>query len=72
LNLTQRRSPLSVLHWRTLENGWTFEDRPGVIPDPLHGARSLHEVYTTKAQPGFSALGHYAGALGQGVRHPRG
>lgn len=37
---------LSVVHWRMGENGWTFEDGPGVIPDPVHRARFLHEVYT--------------------------
>ncbi|WP_429911896.1 glutathione S-transferase family protein [Glycocaulis sp.] len=37
---------LSVVHWRMKEHGWTFEDGPGVIPDPLHGARYLHQVYT--------------------------
>ncbi len=37
---------LSVVHWLMLENGWTFEDAPGVIPDPIHGARYMHEVYT--------------------------
>ena len=37
---------ISVVHWLTVENGWTFADGPGVVPDPLHGARFLHEVYT--------------------------
>ena len=37
---------LSVVHWRMLENGWSFEEGPGVIPDPVVGARFLHEVYT--------------------------
>ncbi|MBB4039225.1 putative glutathione S-transferase [Microvirga flocculans] len=37
---------VSVVHWRMLENGWTFEDGPGVIPDPIHGAQYLHQVYT--------------------------
>jgi len=37
---------LSVVQYLMLENGWTFMDRPGVIPDPLHGARFLYEVYT--------------------------
>ena len=32
---------LSVVHWLMLENGWTFMDGPGVIPDPIHGARFL-------------------------------
>jgi len=37
--------PVSVVHWRMLENGWTFENGPGVVPDPIHGARYLYEVY---------------------------
>ena len=37
---------VSVVHWRMLENGWTFEEGPGVIPDPIQHARYLHEVYT--------------------------
>lgn len=36
---------LSVVHWRMGERGWTFEQAPGVIPDPLHGARYLYEIY---------------------------
>lgn len=28
-----------------LENGWTFEDYPGVIGDPMHHAKYLYEVY---------------------------
>lgn len=43
---------LSVVHWRMLENGWTFEDGPGVIPHPLK-VRYLHEVYTA-ADPACS------------------
>jgi putative glutathione S-transferase len=37
---------VSVVHWRMLENGWTFEEGPGVIQDPVNGARYLHQVYT--------------------------
>jgi glutathionyl-hydroquinone reductase len=44
---------VSVVHWLMLENGWTFADGPGVIPDPLHGARFLHEVYT-RAEPRYT------------------
>ncbi|HEX2527108.1 MAG TPA: glutathione S-transferase family protein [Geminicoccus sp.] len=44
---------LSVVHWRMAEQGWTFEDGPGVVPDPLIGARYLHEIYT-HAEPGFT------------------
>lgn len=37
---------VSVVHWLMREDGWTFADGPGVVPDPIHGARFLHEVYT--------------------------
>ncbi|MGO4386344.1 glutathione S-transferase family protein [Microvirga sp. 2YAF29] len=40
---------LSVVHWLMLEHGWTFEEGPGTIPDPIHNARYLHEVYTAAA-----------------------
>jgi putative glutathione S-transferase len=36
---------LSVVHWLMGENGWTFDAGPGVIPDPIGGARRLYEVY---------------------------
>jgi putative glutathione S-transferase len=36
---------LSVVHWRMLEHGWTFEPGPGVIPDPIHHAGYLYQVY---------------------------
>lgn len=37
---------LSVVHWLMREEGWTFEAAPGVIQDPIQGARYLREVYT--------------------------
>jgi glutathionyl-hydroquinone reductase len=37
---------LSVVHWRMLEHGWTFEDGPGVVPDPVQHAQFLHQIYT--------------------------
>jgi putative glutathione S-transferase len=36
---------LSVVHWRMLEYGWTFEAGPGVIPDPVLGADCLYQLY---------------------------
>src|SRR5438874_4539462 len=36
---------LSVVHWLMREDGWTFAEGQGVIPDPIHGARFLREVY---------------------------
>lgn len=44
---------LSVVHWRMKENGWEFRDGPGVIPDPLHGAQFMHQVYTA-AKPDYT------------------
>lgn len=44
---------VSIVHWLMLENGWTFADGPGVVPDPVHGARFLHEVYT-RAEPRYT------------------
>jgi len=44
---------VSVVHWIMREKGWTFEDGPGVVPDPINGARLLHEVYTA-AKPDYT------------------
>ncbi len=44
---------LSVTHWLMLENGWTFEAAPGVIPDTVNNARYLYELYA-KSEPGYS------------------
>ena len=45
--------PVSVVHWRMREHGWTFEPGPGVTGDPVIGARYLHQLYT-RARPGMS------------------
>ena len=37
--------PVSVVHWRMLDHGWTFADGPGVVPDPIHHAEYLYQVY---------------------------
>ncbi|MFW6092619.1 MAG: glutathione S-transferase family protein [Pseudomonadota bacterium] len=44
---------VSVVHWHMGHEGWTFEDGPGVVPDPMLGARRLFEVYL-QADPGFT------------------
>src|SRR3546814_7525225 len=36
-----------------LEHGWTFADGPGVTPDPVMGAKYLHQLYT-RARPGMT------------------
>jgi glutathionyl-hydroquinone reductase len=45
--------PISVTHWHMGSEGWTFEAGPGVVPDPIHGARHLHEIYKT-AVPNYT------------------
>jgi len=44
---------LSVVHWHMGHQGWTFEPGDGVIPDPIHSAHYMHEVYTG-ADPDYS------------------
>ncbi|HEM4572777.1 TPA: glutathione S-transferase family protein [Streptococcus suis] len=44
---------LSVVHPLMLENGWTFEDGPGVIKDILFNSDYLYQVYL-KADPHYS------------------
>lgn len=44
---------VSAVHWLMGAEGWTFAPGPGVIADPVHGARALHEVYT-RADPRYS------------------
>ncbi|WP_405227098.1 glutathione S-transferase family protein [Lentisalinibacter sediminis] len=45
--------PVSVVHWYMAEHGWTFESGPGVIPDPIHNAERLYQLYQ-KADPTFT------------------
>jgi putative glutathione S-transferase len=35
------------------ENGWWFGDSDGVVPDPIHGATYMHQVYTA-ADPTYT------------------
>lgn len=44
---------VSVVHWLMREEGWTFSDGPGVVPDPVNHARVLHQVYTA-ADPQYT------------------
>lgn len=37
---------VSVVHYHMGENGWTFQEADGVIPDPLLNADYLHQIYT--------------------------
>jgi putative glutathione S-transferase len=44
---------VSIVHWLMRENGWTFNEGPGVVPDPVRHARFLHEIYTA-AKPDYT------------------
>ena len=44
---------VSVVHWYMAEHGWTFESGDGVVHDPIHGARYMHQIYTA-ALPTYS------------------
>lgn len=44
---------LSVVNPVMLEHGWTFEDGPGVIADPIIDADYMHEIYT-HVEPTYS------------------
>lgn len=44
---------LSITDWLMREDGITFHERDGVIPDPIHHAGFLHQVYTA-AKPDYS------------------
>ncbi|HUB14170.1 MAG TPA: glutathione S-transferase family protein [Acetobacteraceae bacterium] len=37
---------VSVTHWLMAEQGWTFAQGEGVVPDPLFNSRYIHELYT--------------------------
>ena len=44
---------ISVVNPFMLENGWTFEEGDGVIPDTVNGAEYLHQIYTA-ANAGYT------------------
>ena len=44
---------ISVVHPLMASDGWTFDPAPGVIPDPIHGARYLWEIYRA-ADPNYT------------------
>jgi putative glutathione S-transferase len=45
--------PISVVNPLMLERGWTFDPGPGVVADPVFGARYLYEIYQ-RAQAGYT------------------
>jgi len=44
---------LSVVNWLMGEDGWTFNEADGVVPDSVNNAQFLHQVYTA-AQSDYS------------------
>lgn len=49
----EKMIPISVVNPLMKENGWTFESGYKVVPDPVHNATYLHEIYTA-AKPDYS------------------
>jgi putative glutathione S-transferase len=45
--------PVSVTHWLMGEQGWSFAQGDGVVPDALFNSRYLHEIYT-RADPNYT------------------
>lgn len=45
--------PVSIVDPYMGEQGWSFSNGPDCIPDPLFGARHLHELYV-RAKPDYS------------------
>src|SRR5580658_6842714 len=45
--------PVSVVDPLMAEQGWAFTQGPGCIPDPVFGARYLHEIYV-RARPKYT------------------
>ncbi|MBD0271275.1 MAG: glutathione S-transferase family protein, partial [Acetobacteraceae bacterium] len=44
---------VSVVHWLMREDGWTFAEGPGTVPDTVNRAAFLHQVYTA-ADPRYT------------------
>jgi putative glutathione S-transferase len=44
---------VSVVHPHMGEQGWSFDEFPGTVPDTVNHTRYLHEVYT-KAKPDYT------------------
>jgi putative glutathione S-transferase len=47
---------VSVVNWLMGAQGWSFEPGEGVVPDPVHHAAFLHQIYTASAP-------HYTGRV---------
>ncbi|MCR9221756.1 MAG: glutathione S-transferase family protein [Alphaproteobacteria bacterium] len=44
---------VSVVNWLMGGQGWSFEDGPGVVKDPVHGVDFMHQLYT-HVKPDYS------------------
>ena len=53
LNGLEDMISISVVNWLMQDNGWTFKEGDGVIADPIHNAKFMHQVYTA-AKPDMS------------------
>ena len=37
---------ISVVHWYMADEGWTFQEGDGSVPDNINGSKLMHQVYT--------------------------
>jgi len=58
------------VHWFMGEDGWTFDNGPRVLPNPIAGARRLYQLYL-RSNPRCTGPGNRSGALGQRARRDR-
>ena len=47
---------VSVVHWYMADNGWTFQEADGVVPDTENNAQFMYQIYT-------AALSDYSGRV---------
>ena len=59
---------ISVVDPRMSDDGWTFSDAPGTVPDTVNGARHLHDVYAL-ADPHYTGRASTPVSVGQRERH---
>ena len=49
----ERAIPVSIVDPIVVDQGWAFREGPGAVPDMVHGARYMHEIYA-RARPEYT------------------